>query len=142
MSGALTDTSIVAGASNPTGYTIDQSTRWNAGDSPHLDRTPGTAGDRRTWTWSSWVKKEVDGSHKTLFSAGSGAEVMIRLRSGNQIHVLSATPGVDDTVLSLETTAQYRDPVPSCVKKIEPVWPAVRFDGFAKVMLCAIVQLK
>ena len=101
---------ILAGASNPTGYTIDQSTRWNAGDSPHLDRTPGTAGDRRTWTWSSWVKKEVDGSHKTLFSAGSGAEVMIRLRSGNQIHVLSATPGVDDTVLSLETTAQYRDP--------------------------------
>jgi len=36
MSGALTDTSILAGAAGAGGYTIDQSLRFNPGDSPAL----------------------------------------------------------------------------------------------------------
>ncbi len=36
-------------------YTIDQSLRLNAADTPYLIRTPGT-GNRRTWSVSFWAK--------------------------------------------------------------------------------------
>ena len=29
---------------------------WNSG-SQRLERTPGSSGNRRTWTWSGWVKR-------------------------------------------------------------------------------------
>ena len=49
---------ILAGSSGVSdAYTIDQSLRFDDGDSPYLSRTPGSAGNRKTWTWSGWVKK-------------------------------------------------------------------------------------
>ena len=91
-------------------YTIDQSLRFEDGDSPALQRT-FSAGDRRTWTFSCWTKRgSLDTTNKTLFSAGTDANAQIRLRSGNQIYIESSTPGVDDRVLTLQTSAVYRDP--------------------------------
>ena len=43
-----------AGAS--TGYTIDQSIRFNPGDTPSMTKTYSSAGDRTSWTWSCWFK--------------------------------------------------------------------------------------
>jgi len=37
--------------------TIDQSLRFNDDDSAYLSRTPSSAGNRKTWTWSGWVKR-------------------------------------------------------------------------------------
>ena len=37
-------------------YTIDQSIRFNDGDSAYMHRTPSGAGDRRTFTYSLWFK--------------------------------------------------------------------------------------
>jgi hypothetical protein len=51
------------------GYTIDQSLRFNDDDSAYLSRTPASAGDRKTWTWSGWVKLGNIPSNDTLFSA-------------------------------------------------------------------------
>ena len=39
------------------GYQIGRSLRFNSADSAYLDRTPSSAGNRRTWTWSGWVKR-------------------------------------------------------------------------------------
>jgi len=39
------------------GYTIDQSLRFNDDDSAYLSRTPSSAGNKKTWTWSGWVKR-------------------------------------------------------------------------------------
>ena len=36
---------------------IDQSLRFNDDDSAYLSRTPSSAGNRKTWTWSGWVKR-------------------------------------------------------------------------------------
>jgi hypothetical protein len=48
---------ILAGASGQTtGYDIDQSLRFEDGDSPELVRSVTVAGNRRTSTWSAWVK--------------------------------------------------------------------------------------
>ena len=40
-----------------TGYDIDNSLRFNDNDSAKLSRTPSVAGNRKTWTWSGWVKR-------------------------------------------------------------------------------------
>ena len=49
---------------------IDNSCRFNDGDSPTLSRTPSSSGNRKTWTWSGWVKKCTLGSgYQFLFSS-------------------------------------------------------------------------
>ena len=37
-------------------YRIERSLRFNSADSAYLNRTPASAGNRKTWTWSGWVK--------------------------------------------------------------------------------------
>ena len=49
---------------------IDGSLKFNGSRSTALKRTPSSEGNRRTWTWSAWVKKHKD-SRSTLFSAGA-----------------------------------------------------------------------
>ena len=44
-------------ASAAAGYQIERSLRFNSADSSYLSRTPGSASDRRTFTWSGWVKR-------------------------------------------------------------------------------------
>ena len=39
------------------GYQISRSLRFNSADSTSLTRTFTSAGNQKTWTWSSWVKK-------------------------------------------------------------------------------------
>jgi len=51
------------------GYEVDNSLRFNDGSSDYLNRTPASSGNRKTWTWSSWVKKSTIGSgYQFLFS--------------------------------------------------------------------------
>ena len=48
---------------------IDGSLRFNDGNSQHLTRT-FSSGNRRTWTWSGWVKKtEISNTQQLIFSA-------------------------------------------------------------------------
>jgi hypothetical protein len=37
-------------------YPISRSLRFNSADSAYLNRTPASASNRKTWTWSGWVK--------------------------------------------------------------------------------------
>jgi len=53
-------------------YDIDNSLRFNEPDDPRLTRTPGSAGDRKLWTFSCWFKPAtvaVSGDEAYLFSA-------------------------------------------------------------------------
>lgn len=43
------------------------------GSSQYLTYTPSTAGDRKTWTWSAWIKRTTSG-FQTLFSARQDAD--------------------------------------------------------------------
>ena len=36
---------------------IDGSLKFDASKSQYLTRTPGSAGNRKTWTWSGWLKR-------------------------------------------------------------------------------------
>ena len=53
------ENNLIAGVSGQSsgGYSIDNSLRFNDDDSAYLRRTPATAGNRKTWTWSGWVKR-------------------------------------------------------------------------------------
>ena len=114
MSGALTDTSIVAGASNPTGYTIDQSVRIEKGSK--LQKTISGDGNKTTWTWSGWTKNAFDwtsNADNTLFSAKLASPYKImncyfRGQLPNTYFEVSQYYGSYTT--QLHTLAKYRDP--------------------------------
>ena len=65
---------ILAGASGQgdTGYDIDQSLRFDDGDSAYLSRAQSN-GNQDRWTWSGWVKRGNLGSNQCLFATSDGA---------------------------------------------------------------------
>ena len=60
---------ILGGNGAVASYSIDNSLRFNDGDSPKLERTPSSAGNRKTWTWSAWVKRSNLSTTQKLFMA-------------------------------------------------------------------------
>lgn len=58
---------LTAAAGAGAGFSIDRSLRFNSADSASLNFTPSSAGNRKTWTWSSWVKLNFEG-YQNLFA--------------------------------------------------------------------------
>jgi len=55
------------------GYQISRSLRFNSADSTYLNRTPASAGNRRTWTFSTWVKRSKLDSGNAMLATVSGS---------------------------------------------------------------------
>jgi len=58
------------------GYNISNSLRFQSASSQYLARTPASAGNRQTWTWSAWIKKSqilADSTDQFLLHAYSGS---------------------------------------------------------------------
>jgi hypothetical protein len=103
-------TSLLAGGAKK--YEITRSLRFNDNDSAYLSRTPAGAGNRRTWTWSGWVKRGNLGLVATpLFSAGSSTsdDTAIMFNSSDQIYFNYYRTGGSDTG-ARRTTQLFRDP--------------------------------
>jgi len=110
--------SIIQGTSKAAaggGHTIAQSIRFNDNDSAHLTRTPASAGNRRTWTLSWWVKRANLGSRMQMFSitASGGTQGIIEFDVGDgpstdQLILNSETSGT--TALGWELEWKFRDP--------------------------------
>ena len=60
---------ILAGASGAGAYTIDQSVRFDAGSATNLTRTPGSASNQKTWTFSAWVKRSTTLNNEYIFAS-------------------------------------------------------------------------
>jgi len=58
---------VVGGDGKPTGYEIDNSLRFDSASNGDLAQTFSSAGNRRTWTWSAWVKRSELGTRQQLF---------------------------------------------------------------------------
>ena len=54
------------------GSVIDHSIRFNRGDNPHFSRTPSSAGNRKVWTYSVWLKR-TDFGARSFFQAYDGS---------------------------------------------------------------------
>jgi hypothetical protein len=95
------------------GYQIERSLRFNSADSAYLNRTPGSASNRRTWSWSGWVKRGALGSaiYPYLITAydSSGARETYFNIEGDCLRF-----AVDNTssgnIYLIQTTQVFRDP--------------------------------
>jgi len=89
------------------GYQISRSLRFNSADSAYLTRTPASAGNRKTWTWSGWVKRSALSSDHILFECFNGTNdnqtFNISWYSANSISIGAYN------VFWLQTSALYRD---------------------------------
>ena len=96
----------IPGVPNP----ISKSLRFNSADSAYLNRTPGSAGNRKTWTWSGWVKRTGPGSPSNAVIPMFGA---VSAANDSGFFVI----GVLENIISIQTwntvfrrtTAVYRD---------------------------------
>ena len=58
------------------GYEVDNSCRFNRDSSDYLSRTPASSGNRRTWTFSTWVKRSSLTGNQDLITSGSALQVV------------------------------------------------------------------
>jgi hypothetical protein len=91
------------------GYQIERSLRFNSADSAYLSRTPASAGNRKTWTWSAWLKRTSKiGSFEWIFcsnpSGSTTDTTKIGFNGSNYIAIFS------NSGLDLATVAVFRDP--------------------------------
>jgi hypothetical protein len=105
---SVVSNNILAGSSGQGGaaaFEIERSLRFNSADSAHLSRTPSSAGNRKTWTWSGWVKKSQLGvTQGRLFGGGTSDYFDLYFPSGDELRVIWT--GSSFTT----TTAVFRDP--------------------------------
>jgi hypothetical protein len=58
-------------------YQISRSLRFNSADSAYLNRTPSTTTNRRTFTFSAWVKLSKTSDDPFLMGAGAGGQIWL-----------------------------------------------------------------
>jgi len=89
------------GASAAGGYDIPNSLRFNDNDSAYLSRTPASAGNRKTWTWSGWVKRGNLGIDQKILRVPGWLN--LNFTTTDTLAIAMGTP-------RRVTTAKYRDP--------------------------------
>ena len=89
-------------------YEIEKSVRFISDDDSRLYWTPSSAGNRRTWTYSAWIKLGKLGIQRSILSATGSEYTDIRVSSNHNLVFY-----IDDTSspgYSLYSTALLRDP--------------------------------
>ena len=113
---------IVAGSASPLllssagGYNLTNSLRFRSSASAYLNRTPASASNRKTFTWSGWIKRgSLGASRRNMISAGTWS-------SGNLISAIAFDNSTADALYvfcdifgtgnqwQLRTTQVFRDP--------------------------------
>jgi hypothetical protein len=99
------------GALTPLTNNLTNSLRFRRSANPYLIRTPASATNRKTWTWSGWVKRGLLGTdYARLFGASDGSgnnEAVISFQGTNTLIVYSYIGAYQ---LQLVTTQVFRDP--------------------------------
>ena len=85
-------------------HLLDQSLKFNDDDSQYLTRTPTTTGNRKTWTFSCWLKGASFGSSNTIWSTSQNYDSLRYTTTGKFMLLLG------NTSANLQTTALFRDP--------------------------------
>ena len=84
---------------------IERSLRFNDDGEPILTRTPSSAGNRKTWTYSCWVKKSRNDTYQGLLAVGTvdGSEDFFGFESSNRLYMRY------DTGSDVKSSALFRD---------------------------------
>ena len=86
------------------GYEISRSLRFNIADTAYLQRSPATTTNRRTFTWSAWVKRSELTPYQNTFSANDNV-FGLTFNGGDQFQV-----SFDVGANSVITAQVFRDP--------------------------------
>ena len=98
----------VATATADTVYTAANSCRFEDGDSAYMHKTPGSAGNRRIFTFSAWVKR---GNLTNGFWFGGGTDAQNYAQIGWSSNRMSFYDIIgNSTQVNLATSAVFRDP--------------------------------
>ncbi len=90
-------------------YEVERSLRFNDGDNTYLNRTPSSTGNRRTFTWSGWIKRsKLDASDNAhvFFDSRDGESQTIECTFG---FLTNNTFFFDVTGAGIRTNALFRD---------------------------------
>ena len=91
-----------------TGYDVANSLRFNSGSSDYLTRTPSGTGNRRTWTFSAWVKRTNPGAGNQIFQQSQDANNYMKLYfSSDKIFWRGITGGSNSAYIA--TNRLFRD---------------------------------
>jgi hypothetical protein len=91
------------------GFAVDNSCRFNSGSSDSLTITPASASNRKTFTYSSWVKRSIlTSGDQAIFNAHTDApnQVDIYFNSNDDLIV---TNRISNLAANLITDAKFRD---------------------------------
>jgi len=100
----------IAGGNESKGYEISNSLRFNDDDSARLSITPSSEGNRKTHTFSTWVKRSnLTGGKQHLFGVyiDGNNHSLIRFDSGENLDIRN---NLSANAYQLDTTAVFRDP--------------------------------
>ena len=108
--GAASPLFLSAAAAAPAAaYQIDRSLRFNSADSAYLNRTPSSAGNRKTWTYSTWIKRSnlTAGDYVHVFGHYVSDYTLLVFKTGDDRLQFWTNSGAAPV---LETSAVLRDP--------------------------------
>jgi hypothetical protein len=102
--GAASPLFLATTAGADAGFVVTKSLRINDDDTANLSRTPSSASNRKTWTWSAWIKRGKISVEACIFTAGAGTANTIRFNGDDRMKANAGSDG------SVETVAKFRDP--------------------------------
>lgn len=105
----IVGSNILAGASGQAGYFLQRSVRLRASAVAYFSRTPASTGNRKTWTWSGWLKRGALSTPQQLFGSATSAPNQFALycNANNQLIIVDYRSGVTQT--EKITTQVFRD---------------------------------
>ena len=105
-------TFTATGALTPLTNNLNNSLRFRSSASAYLSRTPTLAGNRKTWTYSTWIKRGLLDPANTdfdVFAAGASDGALLRFVSGGASTIRIYDFG-GSFFMNLITTQVFRDP--------------------------------
>ena len=103
---------LIGGANSAadTGYSVANSVRFNSGDSPYMYKTPGSDGNRKTWTFSIWCKRSKIGVRGELFGVYNEDNDLTESFRFNTDDTLMYEEDIAGADYEVSSTRLFRDP--------------------------------
>ena len=92
-----------------TGFNVANSLRFNSGSSDSLTRTPSSASNRKTFTYSSWVKRSIlTSGDQAIFNAHTDAQNQVDIYF-TPTDIMQCTIRISNYGANLVTNRKFRD---------------------------------
>ena len=88
-------------------YEVERSLRFNDDDTAYLSRTPSSAGDRKKWTFSAWIKRGVLDNTMRIFGGNGNASHIFFY--ANNVYWDLAPEQSGTSAANLVTQKKFRD---------------------------------